>query len=124
MNKELIAIEVLNFGPRDSVPLKYDVPERELIVHNPNVCAVKANPEELRELGKEVAKKVNAAKGPTAILLPLEGLDKYEAFDGPWHAPETDRALFDVIQSNLRSDIQREEIMANINDPLFCRPGS
>ena len=34
------AIEVLNFGPRNSVPEKFDVPERKLIVHNDNVCAM------------------------------------------------------------------------------------
>jgi len=33
------AFEVLNFGPRDSVPARYDTSDRPLVVHNPNVCA-------------------------------------------------------------------------------------
>ena len=35
------AIEVLNFGPRATVPPGFDVPSRRLIVHNENVCAVR-----------------------------------------------------------------------------------
>jgi uncharacterized protein (UPF0261 family) len=115
------AIEVLNFGARSTVPAQYDKPERRLIVHNPSVCAVRINREEASQLGTILADKLNRAIGPTAVLLPLNGLDKYEAPpDGPWIDREADAALFEAIRSNLRREIPLTEVEANINDPAFA----
>lgn len=114
------AIEVLNFGPRATLPPHLDVPERMLIVHNPHVCAVKATQEELAHLGRTVAERLAPSTGPTAVVLPLQGLDAYEASDGPWHDPAVDRVLFAAIKERLRADIPVTEVDANINDPLFA----
>jgi uncharacterized protein (UPF0261 family) len=115
------AIEVLNFGSRDSVPARYDTPDRPLVVHNPNVCAVRTNAAESALLGAILASKVSAANGPVAVALPLNGLDKYEAApDGPFIDREADEALFAAIRSKLRADISCVEIDANINDPAFA----
>lgn len=115
------ALEVLNFGARSTLPEKYDKPERKCIVHNPNVCAVRTNVQESAELGKIFAEKVNKAMGPAMVMLPLQGLDKYEQPpDGPWIDPEADGALFDSIKANLRKDIPLIELNANINDREFA----
>jgi uncharacterized protein (UPF0261 family) len=114
------SLEVLNFGPRETLPAKYDKPERKLIIHNPTVCAVRINREESIALGKTFAEKVNMAQGPTAVMIPLNGLDKYEAPDGPWVEPETDAALFESIRSCLRKDIPMIELPYNINDEEFA----
>lgn len=114
------AIEVLNFGPRSSVPAQYDTPDRPLLIHNANVCAVRINVAESIELGALLASKVNASRGPAAVLLPLAGLDRYDTLpDGPFVDRLADDALFDAIRSNLRGDVLRREIDANINDPAF-----
>ncbi len=115
------AIEVLNFGPRSTVPEKYDMPERRIVIHNPSVCAVRINRDESAQLGAILAAKVNGATGPTAVLLPLNGLDKYEAPpDGPFIDRQSDQALFKAIRSNLRPDVPLTELDANINDPAFA----
>jgi uncharacterized protein (UPF0261 family) len=114
------ALEVINFGPRASVPARLDVPERTIVVHNPSVCAVRTNAAESAELGRILATKVNAATGPTAVLLPLRGLSKYEAPGGPYVDPEADAALFDAIRTTLRPGIELREEDANVNDPEFA----
>lgn len=115
------AIEVLNFGPVSSVPEKYQKPERMLIVHNPNVCAVRATKEEQIELGRIIARKLSKATGPAAILFPKKGLDSYEQPpDGPWINEEADQAMFDTIRAELRNDIEILEVDANINDAVFA----
>lgn len=114
------ALEVINFGPRDSVPAHLDVPERTVVVHNPSVCAVRTNAAESAELGRILATKVNAATGPTAVLLPLRGLSKYGAPGGPYVDPEADTALFDAIRATLRPGIEMREEDANVNDPAFA----
>jgi uncharacterized protein (UPF0261 family) len=115
------SIEVLNFGARDTVPEKYNTPQRKIIIHNPFVCGVRINEVEGEQLGSILAKKVNVTKGPAAVLLPLGGLDEFEAPpDGPWIDKEKDEALFDAIRTNLRADISLTELDANINDREFA----
>jgi len=115
------SIEVLNFGARDTVPEKYNTPQRKIIIHNPFVCGVRINELESEELGSILARKVNDTKGPAAVLLPLGGLDEFEAPpDGPWIDKEKDEALFDAIRTNLRANISLTELDANINDREFA----
>lgn len=114
------AIEVLNYNGVDNIPPENNVPERKLIVHNPTVCAVKATNEELEILGKIVGEKLNRADGNVEVILPLGGLDSYEAAGGPWEDKESDKVLFDAIKSTLNPDVPIQEIDANINDKTFA----
>jgi uncharacterized protein (UPF0261 family) len=114
------ALEVLNFGPRDTVPAHLDVPERSIVVHNPSVCAVRINAEESARLGAILARKVNAATGPSAVVLPLGGLSKYELPGGPFRDLEADEALFAAIRGLLHPDVVLREVDANINDAAFA----
>lgn len=114
------ALEVLNFGPRDTIPARFDVPERRVVVHNPTVSAVRVNAAEAAMLGRLLATRVNAATGPTAVLIPLGGLSKYGAPGGPWVDPVADDALFVAIREGLRPGIVLHEVDANINDPRFA----
>jgi uncharacterized protein (UPF0261 family) len=112
---------VLNFGPRETVPEKFNQPERKIIIHNPLVTAARINAEEGIQLGKLFADKLNQATGPTAVMVPLDGLDKYQAPpDGPWIDKGKDRALFDSLHSNLRDDIAYTELNDYINNNSFA----
>ncbi|HEX4768280.1 MAG TPA: Tm-1-like ATP-binding domain-containing protein [Lichenihabitans sp.] len=115
------AIEVLNFGPRATVPPRFDVPERRLIVHNENVSAVRTTRDEAAALGNLLARKASAATGPIAVMLPLAGFDSYQTPpDGPWIDPVADGAFCDALRRGLRPDIPLIEIDRNINDPVFA----
>lgn len=113
------AIEVLNYNGVSCVPPEKNVPERKLIVHNPTVCAVKATDAELERLGTVLGEKAAAAKGPTEVLLPLGGLDKYEAPGGPWESRESDGVLFAAIRAAAGNQVPVREVEGNINDPSF-----
>lgn len=114
------ALEVINFGPRATVPAEYDVPERRIVVHNPSITAVRVNAAEAAVLGRLLAEKVNAATGPTAVLLPLRGCSKYELPGGPYVDAVADAAMFEAIRSTLRAGIACRDVDANLNDPAFA----
>lgn len=114
------ALEVLNFGTRSSVPAKYDTPDRPLVIHNPTVCAVRTTADESRQLGRILAEKVNASSGPSAVVLPLDGLSKYELPGGPFRDLQADAALFEAVRTTLRPGILLREVDANVNDPAFA----
>ncbi|MCP4382463.1 MAG: UPF0261 family protein [Hyphomicrobiales bacterium] len=115
------AIEVLNFGPRDTVPAQFDKPERRLIVHNPYVSAVRTTKAEAIDLARIMTDKLNQAIGPTAVLLPLDGFDSYQKRpDGPYIDDEADHAFCAEFRKTLRPDIPCAEEPFNINDPAFA----
>jgi uncharacterized protein (UPF0261 family) len=115
------AIEVLNYHTPDSIPEERRTPKRGLIVHNPTVCAIRANPVELAHLGGVVAKQISDHyTGKVKVLLPQRGLDAYQAKGGPWSDLAGNEELFDAIIKNTRSEIPVDRVEGNINDKVFC----
>lgn len=95
---------------------------RKLIVHNVHHTLVRLNDEELAETARITARKLNAAKGPTHLFLPLKGM-AYPDREGLGHwDPAADRAFYDIIKKNLDAKIPVTEIDAHINDLEFIDP--
>ncbi|MFB6140784.1 MAG: Tm-1-like ATP-binding domain-containing protein [Halosimplex sp.] len=113
------ALDMVNFGPRDSVPEEFE--GRQFHVHNPQVTLMRTTPEETAELGEIVAEKLNAATGPTALALPLGGVSMLDVEGEDFHDPEADAALFDALRENLDADVELLELEAAINDEAFAR---
>ena len=59
------ALDMVNFGPPETVPEKFR--ERRFYQHNPTVTLMRTTPDENDRLGKEIAHKASAARGPTAV---------------------------------------------------------
>lgn len=110
-------LDMVNFGPRESVPDKYS--DRQFHVWNPTVTLMRTNVEENRELGEIIAAKLNRATSPRAVLVPLGGVSMLDSEGGEFWSPEADSALYEALRSNLDDEIQFEEVDANINDPAF-----
>ena len=114
------ATDMVNFGPKDSVPEPFA--NRNLYVHNPQVTLMRTTPEENHKLGQILAQKLNAAVGPTALLLPLEGVSAIDAVDQPFDDPKARNALFDAIRENLdKTKVELIELDAHINDEAFSK---
>ena len=113
------AIDMVNFGPRDTVPEKFK--DRKFYVHNSNVTLMRTTPAENDRLGKEIAEKASAAKGPTAILLPLKGVSAIDREGQPFWWPEADRALFQSIRNWVGPQVKVIELDLHVNDAEFAR---
>ena len=82
---------------------------------------MRTTPEECAELGRILARKVNAYTGPVTVLLPTKAISIISAEGQPFHDPAADEALFAAIKSDLSPDVELIEIDAEINDPEFSR---
>ena len=111
------ALDMVNFGPRETVPRQYA--DRRLYQHNPTVTLMRTTPEENDRLGKEIAEKACASRGPTAILLPLHGVSAIDREGEPFWWPEADAALFQRSR-NWAYGVDLIECEAHINDPVFA----
>ncbi len=113
------AIDMVNFGPMDSVPVKYK--DRLLYRHNPTVTLMRTTPEENSQLGKITAEKLNQSKGPVAVFMPLKGVSAIDIPGAPFHSPEADRNYLDALKAHLNSRVRLVEVDANINDEIFVQ---
>ena len=113
------ALDMVNFGPMDSVPERYR--DRKLYVHNPTITLMRTTPAECREIGRIVAEKLNAATGPTVLYVPLRGVSAIATEGQVFHDPEADAALFETIRSTLdTARVELHEVDADVNDPAFA----
>jgi uncharacterized protein (UPF0261 family) len=112
------ALDMVNFGPRDSVPAEFE--GRRFHVHNPQVTLMRTTPKENAELGRIVAEKLNAATGPTALALPLAGVSMLDVEGEDFHDPDADAALFDALREHLDDDVELLELDVPINDDAFA----
>lgn len=113
------AAECFNFGAVDTIPAEYNVPERNVLIHNPNITSLQATPDELVRLGEYIADHVNRSQGPKAVALPLAGLDNYFSEGSQWHGTDVSM-LFEAIRTNLDDSIELVEMDNNINDDAFA----
>ena len=113
------ALDMVNFGPPDSVPDQFA--DRLFYQHNPTVTLMRTTPEENAELGRIMASKLNAARGPVTVLLPLRGVSAIDVAGQAFHDPAADAAFREALRSDLRDDIPVVELDLDINDPEFAR---
>jgi uncharacterized protein (UPF0261 family) len=112
------ALDMVNFGPMDTVPERFR--ERTLYVHNPTVTLMRTTPEECAELGRRIARKLNAATGPTALFVPLRGLSAIDVDGQPFRDAQADEALFSALREHLDPRIEVHWLEKDVNDPEFA----
>lgn len=77
--------------------------------------------DELREVARVFADKLNPARGPVAIVIPLRGWSSVDVPDNPTFDPEADRVFIEELRVRLKPDIRMVEVDANMEDPGFAQ---
>jgi uncharacterized protein (UPF0261 family) len=113
------ALDMVNFGPRDSVPAQFA--GRLFYQHNPNVTLMRTTREENVELGRRMARKLNAARGPVALFLPLRGVSMIDIEGQIFWDVAADSALFEALRSEIGPNVELHAVDTAINDPSFAR---
>ncbi len=112
------ALDMVNFGPPETVPEKFK--GRRFYQHNPTVTLMRTTPDENDRLGKEIAQKASAARGPTAVVVPLRGVSAIDRAGQPFWWPEADAALFQSLRNWMAPQVELVELDMHINDPAFA----
>ena len=112
-------VDMVNFWAPETAPPQFK--GRTFYAHNPNVTLMRTDVDENTKLGKTMAQKLNTSIGPVTVALPLQGVSMIDSPGGPFWWPEADRALYDALKANLRSDIPVIEMDCNINEPAFAK---
>jgi len=83
------------------------------------VTLMRTSVEENKKLGEEIARKADAATGPTAILFPLRGVSAIDREGQPFDDPTAREALLDAIRRH-HGRIELVEIDHHVNDSGFA----
>lgn len=114
------ALDMVNFGPLETVPEKYK--ERNLFVHNPTVTLMRTTPDEMEELGRRIAAKLAAASSPTKLFIPLRGVSAIAVEGGPFYDPKADELCFAALRAGLAgTSVEVIEKDMAVNDEGFGR---
>ena len=111
-------LDMVNFGSPETISAAFA--GRHFHCHNAQVTLMRTTPEECRDLGRILARKVNASVGPATVLLPLGGISMISVPGQPFHDPAADDALFSAIRKWLSPGIPLVELDCAINDPPFA----
>ena len=95
--------------------------DRPVYDHNPEFTLVRANHEEMVELGHVFSQRLNLSIGPTMVAVPTQGLSIPNVPNGPFWNPEADQAFLQTVQEEIRGDIQLFTFERHVNDPQFGR---
>lgn len=110
-------IDMCNFWAPETIPARYA--GRTFHHWSPNVTLMRTDPEENAAMGRVFAEKLNTARGPVAVLVPLKGFSEVDAPGKPFWWPEADQAFVDALRAAIRPDIPALLLDYNVNDPEF-----
>jgi uncharacterized protein (UPF0261 family) len=112
------ALDMVNFGPKESVPEGFR--DRNLYVHNPTITLMRTTPDECRELGRRIGRKLSGATGPTVLFIPLRGVSMIAVEGQPFHDAEADAALLEGLRETLGPNVEVHELDTDVNDEKFA----
>ncbi|GAA1200349.1 Tm-1-like ATP-binding domain-containing protein [Pseudonocardia alaniniphila] len=114
------ALDMVNFGAPSTVPEQFA--DRSFYEHNPQVTLMRTTREECVEIGRFLARKLNACEGPVRFLLPTGGVSALDAPGQAFWDPDADEALFATIEAEVKQTDQRRVVRLphHVNDPEFA----
>jgi len=115
------AIDYITMGPYSQLSRAWQ--KRNIIIHNRNITLVRATEKEMVRAAGFVSRKLNKARGPVRVMIPLKGFCEPNAKGKPFYDPEADGRFIRTLEKNLRSDIPVIKVNAHINDVSFVRKG-
>jgi len=82
---------------------------------------LRLNPFELKAVANEFARKLNGAKAPVKLIIPMQGWSSVDAKGTPTFNPEEDRIFVETLRAKLDPIMEIIEINANMEDSAFSR---
>lgn len=112
--------QVIVPGGLDAVPAGRVASAARAAAEFAGVRYERTTPEETDRLGREVAHKASAARGPTAVLIPTRGLSALDVDGGPFWWPAADAALRQSFRNWVSPSVRAREVDLHVNDPALA----
>jgi uncharacterized protein (UPF0261 family) len=100
--------------PPATVPPRFA--DRSFVSHTPLATLMRTTPAENAEIGAFVARRLNQARGPVGVVIPLRGFSAYDCKGHSFFDPIADAAFVETLTRDLDPRITVERVDAHIND--------
>jgi uncharacterized protein (UPF0261 family) len=118
---DMLSCGPLGRGDRgDPLWVSKGIKNRKLFIPDTFRVQARTNAQELIEIAREVAKKLNRSKGPIAVLIPLKGWSSLDKEGMPLYDPEADQAFLDELRIHLTEKISLIELDLHLNTREFA----
>jgi uncharacterized protein (UPF0261 family) len=111
-------VDFFNQGAPETVPERYR--NRKSYYHNPVATLVRLDRDEMAELGRVVAQRLNESRGPVRVVAPSQGFSLADVEGGDLWDPDADAAFLEALSSGLRAEAAFELVDTHVNDPAFA----
>ena len=118
------ACDMVNFGPRNTLPERFVKASRNIFEHNASVTLVRTNREECKKIGRFIVSKLKdfcARPDLVQVVMPVGGISMISKPQDPFEDKDADDALFETIEDGLKDSkigVARDE--RDINNPSFA----
>ena len=119
---QVIAPGALDFFPwPKQVPFPDKFKNRTMSLHA-RANLIKTTPQEQEKTALLLAEKINKAKAPAIVLIPLNGFSRLDiGKEMPFYEPGAGRRFADVLKEKVSNPlVEIEEMEVHINDPVFA----
>ena len=106
------------WGPLDEIPGRFK--GRVMKPHNEIASGIQASVEEMVDVAKIMAQKLNRSHGPVTAVIPERGFFVYDSPGQPFYYPDGRKAFIETLQANLRPEIEFIRMDCHINDPEYA----
>jgi uncharacterized protein (UPF0261 family) len=118
---DMLSCGPLERGDRgDPLWVSKDIKKRKLFVADAFRVQARTSSQELREIAREVAKKLNRSKGPVLFLIPLKGWSSLDKEGMPLYDPEADQTFLNELKPHLHPAISLIELNLHLNTLEFA----
>ncbi|MEJ2730397.1 MAG: Tm-1-like ATP-binding domain-containing protein [Deltaproteobacteria bacterium] len=110
-------LDMLSVGGRPELLERYKT--RAQAVIDKLRIEVRTSAEELQQVARIVAERLNCARGPCAVLIPLKGWSSLDREGAALYDPEANRAFVETLKEELNADVPVVEVDLHLNTPEF-----
>jgi uncharacterized protein (UPF0261 family) len=112
------ATDIRLHGRPDELP--EDLRGRANVQHTPTHTHVRASADEMAAVARWMAERLNAGRGPRAVMIPLHGYSMLNRAGQVLYDEAANRAFAEATQQVLLPQIEFIQIEAHINDRAFA----
>lgn len=115
-------IDHMIYSSADLIPAR--LKGQHVHVHGPGINVIRTKKNEMVEVARFMAEKINQATGRTAVILPLKGLSVLDLCEKEFDDPEANMAYFETLKDCLKDDVEVKEVDVHVTDPAFGAVGA
>lgn len=110
-------MDLIDFAGWQDIPEQFA--DRPIHTHNKLVKNTFYNPEERREIARELNLRIAETDTPTHLIIPKGGIEEWDRPGGDCHDPDGLAAFLDELTRTVDPKITATELDAHINDAAF-----